>query len=509
MRVKKRMKRKEPEEIRLWNCRWWRCGGIILGITLWWSGILVSEGAYRGIGLSEEGAAEARRSAIVDLSSIFKSEVRSQFSGLTTNEGNRSRQEVEITTHLPLLGLDVRDEPGGAAGVYQALALLDPKRARPLYTARLAELYKEIQKGQKQLGEELSGEEELRLVERLLSDVEEYRRHRTVGLALGLDAEAAWMQPLPVTVQELESQRWALAANPPSLGAAVEVLAGGFEEERIFVYPPKVRGLSIPTPFSRELQQLLRDRLAVVTELDEADYLLRGRYDYDEGGMSIHLLLTNLQGVKAGSSSVRIAPELYSFYEYKPVESGFDQLLQSGLVIEGDLRVQVFTHAGEEDLAFVGGEELSLYVKANKPCYLYVINHVFKEAGGKKSILLPLQDFVEGREQYLYPIGAMEVNRLVELGEFVVSAPFGVEAVQVMASTKRPALPAHQIDPESGFTVIAERGEEAEGEALSPSKAVVATRALVRKQPKAVEVSEAVLTFHSFAGKGEGETDFK
>lgn len=488
----------------LWN-GWLRGGGVILAIVMVWAGSLESEGAYRGIGLSEEGAAEARRSAIVDLSSIFKSEVRSRFSGLTTNEGNLSRKEVEITTHLPLLGLDVRDEPGGVEGVYQALALLDPKRARPLYATRLAELYDEIEEGQKQLGGALSGEEELRLVERLLADVEEYRRHRTVGLALGLDAEAAWLQPLPVTMQSLESRRWELASNPPSLGAAVEVLAGEFAEERIYVYPPKVKGLSIPTPFSRELQQMLRDRLAVVTELEEADYILRGRYDYGESGMSIHLLLTNLRGVKAGSSSVRIAPEVYSDYDYKPVESGFDQLLQSGLVMEGDLRVQVFTHAGEEDLAFVGGEEISLYVKANKPCYLYVINHVFKEAGGKKSILLPLQDFVKGQEQYLYPIGAMEVNRLVELGEFVVSAPFGVEAVQVMASTKRPALPAHRIDPESGFTVIAQEGEESAGEVLTPSKAVVATRALVRKQPEAVEVSEAVLTFHSFAGKGDEE----
>jgi hypothetical protein len=51
--------------------------------------------------------------------------------------------------------------------------------------------------------------------------------------------------------------------------------------------------------------------------------------------------------------------------------------------------------------------------------------------------------------------------------------------------------------------VIAQEGEESAGEVLTPSKAVVATRALVRKQPKAVEVSEAVLTFHSFAGKGE------
>lgn len=86
----------------------------------------------------------------------------------------------------------------------------------------------------------------------------------------------------------------------------------------------------------------------------------------------------------------------------------------------GDLKVELWTNKGSDNLIFTEGERMKLSVRANKECYLRVIYHL---ADGQKVLLLDN-----------YYISTDKVNKVYELPyEFECSEPYGVETMQLNA----------------------------------------------------------------------------
>ena len=96
------------------------------------------------------------------------------------------------------------------------------------------------------------------------------------------------------------------------------------------------------------------------------------------------------------------------------------RVFSKGEIEGGDLKVELWTNKGADNLIFTEGEHMKLSVRANKECYLRVIYHL---ADGQKVLLLDN-----------YYISTDKVNKVYELPyEFECSEPFGVETLQLNA----------------------------------------------------------------------------
>jgi len=100
-----------------------------------------------------------------------------------------------------------------------------------------------------------------------------------------------------------------------------------------------------------------------------------------------------------------------------------DKYFAKNEVVYGDLNVEFWTNKGHKNLIFKDEENMKLFVRVNTPSYIRFIYHL---ANGMRTPLI---------ENYF--IDQSKVNKTVELPEeFVCAPPFGVEKLQVFASTE-------------------------------------------------------------------------
>ncbi|MBT3293906.1 MAG: hypothetical protein HN919_11510 [Verrucomicrobia bacterium] len=161
-----------------------------------------------------------------------------------------------------------------------------------------------------------------------------------------------------------------------------------------------------------------------------AAYLLTGSYfaKEDEVHFYVRLSRTATSEVVATADG-RMALKGAAGLELKP--KNFLEVLKDRRVfasrdlVGGGLSLEVWTNRGTDGLALADGDDILLYARVNKPCYLRFIYHL---ANGARVIPDPL---------YLnYAIGRDKVNKVVELpGEFEACPPFGSETMQFFAST--------------------------------------------------------------------------
>jgi len=120
--------------------------------------------------------------------------------------------------------------------------------------------------------------------------------------------------------------------------------------------------------------------------------------------------------------------------------------------------------------------------------YFYLVGHT-KTRGVEKSYLLDLQD-APGNRKFINYVNADDANRWISLGEFEVQPPFGIESLQIIASSKDlvDAVPNTSFD--GSYYLISNNLKEG----------VALTRGLVKKKKKAEKLkpAEAVLMFSTF-----------
>ncbi|MBL7066608.1 MAG: DUF4384 domain-containing protein [Candidatus Marinimicrobia bacterium] len=207
---------------------------------------------------------------------------------------------------------------------------------------------------------------------------------------------------------------------------------------------------------------------------------LTGNYRLDGGKCRIQAVITDPKsGKKMAAAAVVLDKSIIKNSGVALVPRNFEQAMEDGKiflskdVISGKLSVEAWTNKGNRNIIFKEGDESTLLVRVNKPCYLQVLYHL---ADGMRILMY----------NNLY-IDVSKVNMVYSLPDtFYVAPPFGVERWQIFANTERfpeVLVKTQIIDGEKYEDVLAEDIE----------KFTMATRGMKKKKPE-IQMAEKTIT---------------
>ncbi|OQY05940.1 MAG: hypothetical protein B6I20_00180 [Bacteroidetes bacterium 4572_117] len=199
------------------------------------------------------------------------------------------------------------------------------------------------------------------------------------------------------------------------------------------------------SPFSKRLNMALEQKLVSVTDLNihnqdyatenksqsSIDYIITGTYWDDNDYLKIIVVLRDFKTGKAVASIETKLAKLFceknkiSFLpENFIVANTKRKNFTENEIIGGNLKLDIWTNKGTDNLLFTENDTLKLYLRVNKACYIRFIYYL---ADGAKVLLL--DD---------YYIGTDKVNKVYQIpDEFVCAEPYGAEVLQVNAQTEK------------------------------------------------------------------------
>jgi len=266
-------------------------------------------------------------------------------------------------------------------------------------------------------------------------------------------------------------------------GLAAQLARAGIGRGRhVQVAPFLYQSRDISSPFGREIAIALESAVgrtrAEGSAEDATPVVIRGSY-HEEGN------LFRLRASAKEPSSGRLLASAEIGLEQKGIPSNIEtrpanfeafaqnaDKLAGGEVVSGNLRVELRTNKGIRGLVFDEGEELSIYVRVNRPSWVSLI---YVLTNGEH---VPI-------EQAWY-IDNSKVNQLVEYpSSFEIVPPFGVEMIHAMAHTEQPPVLLTRRTRIEGqdYLVIDEGADQ-----------VVRHRGIARKEKKQVAEQTVQLT---------------
>lgn len=439
-----------------------------------------------GYGKSEE---EAKKQALASLSETIYVEVKSEFQSKKTSEGdNSAKQFVTTRSDLPILGVSFNTFP--KQHEFFSNAMLTTDKSLKLYKKKLLSLqqdinahYAEILASSTEMNKNPQQHRRYKRLTKLLSMLDQFDKYNTVALMLGEDLN---IQPV-VSKGKVKDLLLSIESFVPTLDIAATILAKQINEKNVYIYPATPTGSHEVTPFGRLLKDKMAAKLSVENKIENAKYIFKGKYEILKDSIHVTYHLLDGQEDTIATRIVNVAPSAYESLAYKPKTINFDQLLHQGYVVSNDFKVNLNTNIGRENLLFTEGQEVELFVKINKAGYYYIVSYV-KNDKEDYSYLLELSESNTNR-RFVSFVNADDANRWMSLGKFEVSAPFGIESLQVIASNRDLIhnLPDVTFDNETGL-YIASKGKAEE--------VMIRTRGLKPKKKKGtikVESAETVL----------------
>jgi hypothetical protein len=445
----------------------------------------------------------AEENARSNLIKSIRVHISSEFTDQTTeasrkvDEYTQSRVVSNAALEVDGIQIERREKQGRTA---YALAALQKQRGRALHTAKRARLDQEIEQGfaaAKAHEEAGRTEDALKAYLRLYPVLACREEAEVVLLALGdFPSEA---------LQELDDQR-DVGITRAAVDLAVERLAGGEPRTlddaaavlafrlgqqsklggRALVLPFTYGETRFSSSFSRYLAQVLSQKLADVglqpasavrgfqprsadhqlelAQHAEADMVITGSYLGTQDRLKVFALASVVRTrAKVAAADLELPVSLVESEGLDILPQNYQQALKdagvfgAGELISGSLQVEIWTDRGSENVILEEGEEVTLGVRANQPCYLQLIYHL---ANGMRALLYNN-----------YYLNAAMVNHAVVLPDtFYVAEPLGVEVLQEMASTE--SFPEVRTREWEGYQVLAE----------DLGQYVAQTRGLVKKQ---------------------------
>lgn len=446
---------------------------------------------------SGETEAEAREAARAELAKFVHVEVRSEVGQAASSTGEKEAWVKNVSrTQLVLLGVSYECRQA-ARKLFECDARFDEAAARKLYATSVEEAARRITEGARAL-DSAPVTEATRRIDTLLTELDRVESLLLVYRFL-LDAQSP---VLPVTREDLLGRLAKLEDALPDLRTAANHLTAQLDASMTYyVAPPKPVGSEEVTPFARALTDAVAAGIQVSLTPAGAKRWLTGQYQVTDTHILVTWRVVMPDGRVEQTLVERMARTGAGNLRATAMDRPLDELLQSGLVVSGNLRAEIATNAGSVDgQVFKAGDRIRLLAKLNKPGYFYLLGHVSQQ-DKEYSYLVELNDpdpgaqpgSPEAKRVYVRYVSAAEANRYVELGEFEVSPPFGVERLQLFASTTDVL---GQLPP---FAIRAQDENRIEG----PAQAVIGkTRALMRVKPKA-ETVEATFTYTTLPTFGE------
>ncbi len=260
-----------------------------------------------------------------------------------------------------------------------------------------------------------------------------------------------------------------------------------YDYNNIYVYPPSMVNSEIISPFGKVVQKSIENSLDErVSTTDTANFFLRGTYEVFDDIMLLDYKLYNNQGKIKETYAFILEKEAFETYDIE-VHNSFDKLLRDGYIVSNDFFIDIQSQRGKKDLLFTSEDSVELIIKSNRSCYFYLLGHTFLN-DAEYTYLVDFNESIDNRK-FVFYIGPDDINKWISLGEFVIMEPYGVEALQVFASTNDiiDSIPQNYYDYSLELYLLGE----------NPSKNLEEVRAIAKKKRKNVEVTESYLLFRT------------
>ncbi len=415
---------------------------------------------------------EARKEALADLSSALQAELYTKY------------EEKANQLKLSVMGVDFIFQDK-VDEVY-ARAVLDSQKALRFYKTKLKEIHREIKTNQKKIQKRMSKKRQYNILTDLLTEIEQFDMYKSVAIVLGIQE----IPKLGITQEEIKERLRYLEKEVDTMDMAVKILTKRINVEDIYVYPPRVKKSNEVTQFAEEL----RDRLSVYLDTEnlslETRYIMIGEYEPVERGIQViyRLLDDNHNILKI--NTVRILPEAYRRYKIRPYAISFDRLFHSNIAKSNNLRVAISTNKGKIERVFKNGDIIKLFIKMNKPGYIFIVGHTVKSRA-KHSYILDIKK-TGGKRRFIHNVNFNELNKWINLGDFIVRPPFGIEAFQVIASNSDllDKIPYYSFDKKAGLYIVSR----------DPLMGIERVRELRERKGDEEELAEAVLMLTTLPG---------
>ena len=424
---------------------------------------------------------KAQKSALATLASNIYVNVESKSSTYQDTTGvNKFSFEATVTTNIPMFG--VRYKCTKKRNEHFCTAVLDTNSSNPLYKREIKRLVDDINDNYSIIVA-VEQSAKLDILYSLLSTLRQYEKLVVVASLLA-DRNINIDKP-NITTQQVISKITEQQSAVRSLNVAARLLNQQIDEKNIFIKPITLMNSREITPFSSALNEEVKSLLKTVKTKERATFLLTGNYIESNSGIKVSYDLSDKDGNTLKSFVVNLLPDSYVDFRTTPLAPDFDQLLHSGYAVSSDFKAALATNKGIRGLLFKEWEKIELLTKVNQPGYFYIVGYT-KKAKLEQSYLVDLND-APGDRRFITYVNADEVNKWISLGEFVVERPFGIESLQLVASTHDLLgyLPSYKYSFESGYYVISDDIEEG----------LKQTRGIKKVKKTGSSKSEAVLLF--------------
>jgi hypothetical protein len=411
-----------------------------------------------GTGLTEN---EARSDALSALAGTLYSQVSSsmeiqeRISQLDDKEiGNFSSfsEEINVSSNLPILGASYSTLPqtiydaNRQVFLFQVEAVMKGSSSLPLYETELDSLHAQIYSAEQGFPLDTDSLEQEKFLESLLALYSDFDKLAYVSKALG----AKTIPSLPSSRYAVEAQLRRLEGVVDSYAKAARNLTRMVEHSGVYLYPAKLNNSGGISEFAEQLAFSMGEALGskVVFDAKRAGYYLFGSYTLKndgKDGIYVTYRLENTQGRVVSTSAVELPPSVYHGQRFMPVAYDFQKQLERGDSVDSSFLVDIRMNGMKDYLSFHKGDELTIEVKVSEPGFFYVVGYVFNELGEKFSYLFPLSLDASGKDMFVRRVSSEEVNRWIiinptyrgKIMPIEVIEPFGVEMLQVYASTER------------------------------------------------------------------------
>jgi hypothetical protein len=457
---------------------------------------LVGEGFAENTGNPDE-INMAKDRAMADLANQIAANVKSEFINEVTETSNTiaeyAASKVKVISDMRLEG--VRYEVDKKSDAIHARAILNKMEAADLYYEKTRQLSQSLQGKMSRINQLMQSNDnesalrELFEASRLFNEVEQ---NVLLYMILG-GREQDKLQPA-MSRGELDDKILKLTEKDfKSFDDAINGLCFQISKQvkngsKITVYPFEFQDTSFGSEISDYIRQQINYNLTKFIQFQEGKIeggsakkdgvSLAGNYWLRSEEMEILATMYDENGKTFGSARVKF-PKIFADQTgiaYKPQNfedaMSEDKYFAKNEVVYGDLNVEFWTNKGNKNLIFKAEENMKIFVRVNTPSYIRFIYHL---ANGMRT---PLIDN--------YFIDQSKVNKAVELPEeFVCAAPFGVEKIQIFASTETlPPFNTRQITIE---------GEQYDVLSEDLPEFLTHTRGMLKKKG-AVKNAERVLT---------------
>ncbi|MEJ2052635.1 MAG: DUF4384 domain-containing protein [Calditrichaceae bacterium] len=458
---------------------------------------LIGEGYAENSG-SPEDATTAKERAMSDLANQIQANVKSEFITELTEASNTiseyAKSKVNVISHMKIEGVSWETFDEGE--FIKARAILKKQEAADLYYERTKKLQNDIEASMQRVSNLMgTGENERALKElfeasKLFNQLEQ---NVLIYMILG-GREQNQLKPA-FSRADLDDRIYKLTETDfNSFDDAINGLCFQISKQiqpgqLITVFPFDFQDTAFGSELSDYIRQQINFNLSKFIKFQQGKvepgkstqtgFKISGNYWLRSSVMEIISIIYDESGNAVGSARVEIPVTFVDKLgvAYKPQNfvdaMSEDKLFSKSEVVYGDLNVEFWTNKGDQNLIFRGGEEMRLFVRVNTPAYLRFIYHL---ANGMRTPLYTS-----------YYIDQSKVNKVVELPDvFECSPPFGVEKLQMVASTEElPDLYLKNIDVEGeSYQVLADDL----GEFLAK------TRGFVKKKSNNAKKAERVLT---------------